>query len=112
MGVKGFLNPTKGKIATLIFMAIIFFLIYYFRMSGYGADPYASMDLPVMIFVFLSFPLVIFSRSFLLYPSSIFVFIYWYILACVYVTAYHWLDSNLRKKYPQINARWENNEGK
>jgi hypothetical protein len=38
--------------------------------------------------------------------------IYWYILACIYVTVYSWLDSTLRRKYPQINARWEERQAK
>jgi len=106
MCIKGFLRPSRGKIGFFVILVMVLAIL----------SSWAFFQLYVGIFnfwaaiiVLISYPFVLVQGLFI--PYSIYPFIaegiFLYILACIYVTAYNWLDSTLRRKCPQINARWE-----
>jgi len=103
MCIRSFLKPTKGKVAVFVLLLLFMAYIWNTRMSGFGYNPWDNADFLLIMSVPMAVPFLLLPTglgSFLLFP-------YWYLIACIYISAYNWLDSTLRRKCPQINARWE-----
>lgn len=99
MGIREFLRPNAKK-------AAIYDIIILVVILGWGTFS-ANPNVLIITSTFLSLPRFLFhpANAALLAPPVLLA--YFYFLACIYASAYSWLDSALRRKYPGINAKWE-----
>lgn len=113
MCLKKFLKPTDGK---LIF-AILLYIAGWYSYLFYNVVDFGILT-PLALLIILPHVLIVNLGSASMTPIIIGIItvvifhIYWYLLSCIYVSAYQWLELKIRKNYPGINAGWEKKKAK
>jgi len=103
--IKSFLKPTIAKlILTIILIPVTVYLILTTLISPEPYYPFFVEGIGII----LSLGVYATTKSI---PWALLKFtieiLYLYVVSCVYVTAYYWIDSMLRRRFPWINAGWE-----
>jgi hypothetical protein len=103
---RGFLNPAKGKFAVFaLFLLLMLLFLCIYGMPAAPCIPEPSLFSYIVIFISLPYFIALCAFSLQFWHAILLAAVYWYILACVYVTAYNWLEGSLRRKYPWINPK-------
>jgi len=105
--LKSFLKPTKGKIILFVIITLFLTIVWITRIAVHGADAFLNPDIWVTIAAPFIAPLVVFHAFFVNSPGPIILAVYWYVVSCIYVAAWVWIDGAVKKKFPRLNAGWK-----
>jgi hypothetical protein len=101
MGLKEFFTPTIGKgyfVAILVIAAMI--------PSSISQYPNLRFDIISQLQLILLLPWFVFDLPSLSVFGMIIWLVFVYVIACIYVYAFHLIDAMIREEFPHLNDRW------
>jgi len=100
-GIMGFFRLTTGKNIVLIA-----FLLASMLPSSIFRYPALQFDVITQFQLILLIPLFLLNLPALSYAGLVVWLVYIYVVDCVYVNAYNYIDAKFRKQFPGLNRGW------